>query len=72
MAGGNQLAIYKCYRGFELGMTENKFSKWPERALNLGPPDCESNVLPQIDVFKNYCAMPLKLNKHVHILNSKL
>ena len=29
-AGGNQLAIYKHGRGFELRTTENKSSKWPE------------------------------------------
>ena len=30
LAGGNQLAIYKRGREFELGTTENKSSKWPE------------------------------------------
>ena len=30
LAGGNQLAIYKHGRGFELGTIENKSSKWPE------------------------------------------
>ena len=45
LAGGNQLAIYKRGRGFELGTTENKSSKWPERDLNQGPPDCECDAL---------------------------
>ena len=39
------MAIYKRGRGFELGTTENKSSKWPERDLNPGPPDCESDAL---------------------------
>ena len=43
--GGNQLAIYKRGRGFELRTTENKSSKWPERDSNPGPPDCESDAL---------------------------
>ena len=30
LAGGNQLAIYKHGREFELRTTENKSSKWPE------------------------------------------
>ena len=35
--GGNQLAIYtERGRGFELGTTENKSSKWPERDSNPG------------------------------------
>ena len=43
MAGGNQLVItYNRGRGFELGMTGNK---WPEQDANQGPPDCESDVL---------------------------
>ena len=45
LAGGSQLAIYKRGRGFELGTTENKSSKWPERDSNPGPPDCESEAL---------------------------
>ena len=45
LAGGDQLAIYKRGRGFELGTTENKSSKWPERDSNPGPPDCESDAL---------------------------
>ena len=44
LAGGNQLAIYKRGREFELGMTDNKSSKLPERDLNPGPLDCESDV----------------------------
>ena len=44
-AGGNQLAIYKHGRGFELRTTKNKSSKWPERDLNPGLPDCKSNTL---------------------------
>ena len=43
--GGNQLAISKRGRGFELGTTENKSSKWPERDSNPGPRDCESDAL---------------------------
>ena len=39
------MAIYKRGREFELGTTEHKSSKWPERDSNPGPPDCESNVL---------------------------
>jgi len=39
------LAIYKRDRGFELGTTENKSSKWPERDSNPGPPDFESDAL---------------------------
>ena len=43
MAGGNQLVItYNRGRGFELGMTGNK---WPEQDANQGLPDCESDVL---------------------------
>ena len=42
---GNQLAIYKHDRGFELGKTKNKSSKWPERDPTLGSLDCESNAL---------------------------
>ena len=38
MEGGNQLAIYKRGRGFELGTTKNN-SKRQERDLNPGPPD---------------------------------
>ena len=45
MAEGDQLAIYKRGRKFELGTTEHKSSKWPERDLNPGPPDCESDAL---------------------------
>ena len=45
LAGGNQLAIYKRGREFELGTTEHKSSKWPERDSNPGPPDCESDAL---------------------------
>ena len=37
--------FYKRGRGFELGTTENKSSKWPERDSNPGPPDCESDAL---------------------------
>ena len=39
------MAIYKRGRGFELGTTENKSSKWPERDSNPGPPDCKSDAL---------------------------
>ena len=39
------MAIYKRGRGFELGTTENKSSKWPERDSNLGSRNYESNTL---------------------------
>ena len=39
------MAIYKRGREFELGTTEHKSSKWPERDSNPGPPDCESDAL---------------------------
>ena len=45
LVGGNQYTFYKRGRGFELGTTENKSSKWPEQDLNPGPPDCESDAL---------------------------
>ena len=35
------MAIYKRGREFELGTTEHKSSKWPERYSNPGPPDCD-------------------------------
>ena len=35
----NQLAIYRNGRGFELGTTVNKSSKWPGRDLNSGLPN---------------------------------
>ena len=41
----NGLAVYKHGRGFELGTTENKSSKWPEWDSNLGPLNCESDAL---------------------------
>ena len=39
------MAIYKRGREFELGTTEYKSSKRPERDSNLGPPDGESDAL---------------------------
>ena len=39
------MAIYKRDRGFELGTTENKSCKRPERDSNPGPSDCESDTL---------------------------
>ena len=42
---GIQLAIYKHGQRFELGKTENKSRKWPERDPTLGLLDCESNAL---------------------------
>ena len=39
------MAIYKLGRGFQLGTSKNKSSKWPERDLNRGAPDCESDAL---------------------------
>ena len=44
-SSGNQLAIYRRGRRSELGPTENKSSKWPERDSNPEPPDCESDAL---------------------------
>ena len=41
----NQLAIYKRGRGFELGTTVNKSSKWSEQDLNSEPPNCKSSAL---------------------------
>ena len=41
----NQLAIYKRGRGFELGTTKNKSSKWSERDLDSGPPNCKTSAL---------------------------
>lgn len=45
MPGGNQLAKYKCARGFELGATETKSSKSPERDSNSEPSDYGSDEL---------------------------
>ena len=39
------MAIYTRGREFELGSTENKSSKWPERDSHQGLPDCESDAL---------------------------
>ena len=39
------MAIYKRGREFELGTTEHKSSKWPERNSNPGPPEYESDAL---------------------------
>ena len=36
------MAIYKRVRGAELGMTENKSSKWPGLDSNTGPPNYAS------------------------------
>ena len=40
----NQLTIYKRGRGFDLGTTMNKSSKWSGRDLNSGPPNCKSGA----------------------------
>ena len=40
------MAIYKRNRGFQLGTTENKSSKFLEEDSNPEPPDCESDALP--------------------------
>ena len=40
----NQLAINKRGRGFELGTTMNKSSKWSGRDLNSGPSNCKSGA----------------------------
>ena len=45
LAGGNEMAIYNRGRGFELGTTESKSSKWPKQDSNPGPPNCESDAL---------------------------
>ena len=42
---GQEAAHYKHGRGFELGTTENKFSKWPDRESNPRSPDWESDTL---------------------------
>ena len=42
---GNQMAIYNRGRGFELGTTESKSSKWPGQDSNRGPPNCEPDAL---------------------------
>ena len=39
------MAIYKPGRGYELGTTKTKSSKWPERDSNPRPPDCESDAM---------------------------
>ena len=39
------MAIYKHGQGFELETAKNKARESPERDLNLGLPDCESNAL---------------------------
>ena len=39
------MAIYKRGREFELGTTEHRSSKWPERDTNPGPADCEFDAL---------------------------
>ena len=39
------MAIYKRGQEFELGTTEHKSSKWPEKDSNLGLPDCESDAV---------------------------
>ena len=45
LAGGNQLTIYMCGQGFDLGTTENKSSKSPQQGSNPRPQDCESDAL---------------------------
>ena len=45
LAGGSQLAFYKSVQWFELGMTELKSCKSPERDSNLGQPDCKLDML---------------------------
>ena len=39
------MAVYKHGQGFEPGVTEDKFSQWPEDHSNLRLPDCESDVV---------------------------
>ena len=39
------MAIYKRGRGFQLGTTEKKSSKWPEQDVNPRPLDCERDAL---------------------------
>ena len=57
----DQLAIYKHYRGFELGSTEKQLQPWSEQDLNLRPPDFKSGALtmhsatlPAIDIITCY------------------
>ena len=45
MGVANRLAVYKHGRGFKLGTTKNKSSKWPEWDSNLGPLNCKSDAL---------------------------
>ena len=49
--------MYIVVREFELGTTEHKSSKWPERDSNPGPPDCESDALTKMlfAVHQNNC-----------------
>ena len=52
--------IYKCGEGFELGMTKNKSSIWPELDLNPRPLNCKSDM-PTLDhaAPTNYHTVPL-------------
>ena len=64
------MAIYKRGRGFELGTTENKSSKWPERDANPGPPDSEYDAL----TTRPRCLMGLVVRRPISAnpdLNSK-
>ena len=57
LAGGHQQAIYNHVQGFELRMTENKSSKWPEWVLNPEPSDYGPDALttrPKIIGIKTY------------------
>ena len=56
LAGGHHQAIYHV-QGFELRMTENKSSKWPEWVLNAEPSDYGPDALttrPKIIGIKTY------------------
>ena len=51
------MANYKRNRGFQLGTTENKSSKFLEEDSNPEPPDCESDALPPMSsIDENLCA----------------
>ena len=61
------MAIYKHGRGFELGTTEHKSSKWPERDSNPGPPDCESDA-----VTTRLRCLPAKQSKVLFVLHTRI
>jgi len=56
-------AIHKSGRGFKLGTSVNKPSKWSERALNPGMPDFESDALTTWP----HCALFIITTKHFNV-----